>query len=368
MFIGGYIVNIKTKLIFKLLLLLIFLPFTIVPSLALDNTSFDQTLSMLNVVTSAMGVLVGLIAFVFVLFAFFGISSYQSVKRFEKEYEKKLINVETQLQSAKNKCEEAEAQLRDTINKLKDYARNRLNELDEEIKDYTYILTEEIPPKEILRKFSEYETKLETFEALGMPLEPNDLLKRGINLYFKKRYQDALKVFDKLLEIEPDNFEALANKGTTLATLKKYKEAIKACDMALAINNNCSRALNTKGYILGIMGNHKGAIEAFDKALEIEQNDVVALTNKGYALAVFGKFEEARVLLDKALTIDPKDASTLYAYACIYSLMNEKKEAIENLRRSIELNPSFKERAKDEEDFMQFTDLWNDIDFKRIIE
>jgi hypothetical protein len=51
--------------------------------------------------------------------------------------------------------------------------------------------------------------------------------------------------------------------------------------------------------------------------------------------------------------------------ACYYSLQNKKVKALENLKKAIELNSKYKEKAKKDEDFKN---LWQDEDFKKLVE
>jgi hypothetical protein len=44
--------------------------------------------------------------------------------------------------------------------------------------------------------------------------------------------------------------------------------------------------------------------------------------------------------------------------------MNKKSEALADLKRAVELNPSYRESAKSDKDFEK---LWEDQDFKDII-
>jgi len=58
-------------------------------------------------------------------------------------------------------------------------------------------------------------------------------------------------------------------------------------------------------------------------------------------------------------------ASSWYNMVCFYSLLCKKEEAIKNLKRAIELDSSFKEKATKENDFKN---LWEDEDFKKLVE
>ena len=51
-----------------------------------------------------------------------------------------------------------------------------------------------------------------------------------------KKYKNALKCFDKAIELRPEYAYALNNKGYTLYSLGKHKEALKYIDTSLKID------------------------------------------------------------------------------------------------------------------------------------
>ena len=93
----------------------------------------------------------------------------------------------------------------------------------------------------------------------------------GITLVSEERYEEAIKYYDKILEIDPEDQKALLNKGSVLKDLERYEEAIKY----------------------------------YDKILEINPNNVKALANKGITFAYLQEYEDALIMIDKALLLDP---------------------------------------------------------------
>jgi len=54
----------------------------------------------------------------------------------------------------------------------------------------------------------------------------NDLLNKGMDSFRLGEYEEAISYFDQVLEIEPNNLDALYNKGNNLSQLEKFEEAI----------------------------------------------------------------------------------------------------------------------------------------------
>ena len=58
----------------------------------------------------------------------------------------------------------------------------------------------------------------------------------GIALFNTGHYAEALRAYDKALELDPDYSSAWFNKSTALDELERYEEAMRAFDKALELN------------------------------------------------------------------------------------------------------------------------------------
>jgi tetratricopeptide (TPR) repeat protein len=112
-------------------------------------------------------------------------------------------------------------------------------------------------------------------------------------------------------------------------------------------------------------GEYEKAKEEFEKTIELDPESVAAWMNGGVALGKLGKPEEAVKFYDKAIELKPDIADAWYNKACSYSLKGDKGKSLENLQKAIELDPKYKEKSKKDEDFKG---LWDDEDFKKIVE
>lgn len=156
-----------------------------------------------------------------------------------------------------------------------------------------------------------------------------------LNIWFilqkQEKYQEAIEQYNEALKISPMNEDIYTNKTGCLLALKKYQEAEECANYVLdKINPNCLSVLVNKWLILGIL-------ERYEEALEI---------------------------LDKTIKIDPKHANSYYIKAGIYLEKDNIPETIENIRKTIELDPSFKEKFKKAENFQKIADL---DEFKKLI-
>jgi tetratricopeptide (TPR) repeat protein len=80
-------------------------------------------------------------------------------------------------------------------------------------------------------------------------------------------------------------------------------------------------------------------------------------------LIKIGKLNEALTTVNKAIELSPNDANAVYNRACIYSLSGDKKKAISDLKKAIELNPELKKYAPSDSDLKS---LYDDEGFKEL--
>jgi tetratricopeptide (TPR) repeat protein len=77
-------------------------------------------------------------------------------------------------------------------------------------------------------------------------LSIKEYLLKGNESYYKQDYKDTIKLYDRALEIKPDDELALNNKGLALNNLGKYNKSIEWYDKALEIKPDHEMALNNK--------------------------------------------------------------------------------------------------------------------------
>jgi len=77
-----------------------------------------------------------------------------------------------------------------------------------------------------------------------------------------------------------------------------------------------------------------------------------------------GDNEGAVRVMEEALAERPEHAATLYDLACFEALAGRRDASLEHLRRSIELDPQYRDYARDDEDFAPVRD---DPEFQALV-
>ena len=204
-------------------------------------------------------------------------------------------------------------------------------------------------PSKRYRDFEELRGDLEpvlvrqTGEAVRPPeleaLEAWELRHKGVSLGSLGRHEEAIRCYDKALELDPRDALAWNNKGISLGRLGRHQDAIRCCDKALGLDPRNAKPWNNKGISLGGLGRHEDACRCYDKALELDPLNALAWGNKGVSLGSLGRYEEEIRCYDKALELDPRYAAALNNKGSSLRRLSRFEEAIRCCDRALELDP-----------------------------
>ena len=114
--------------------------------------------------------------------------------------------------------------------------------------------------------------------------------------FLKGEYENAIKIFDEMLEIYPADSKIFEMKGVALSNLRLEST------LAMQPQQNVSPRDPSNFNKLSML--------EFYKALEINPNSVLALNGMGLGFGNFGEYSEAEQYFKKALEIDPDNEIT----------------------------------------------------------
>ena len=99
------------------------------------------------------------------------------------------------------------------------------------------------------KPFQKKVEKEEVTSLVDADYNKKKLLKKGINLMADEKLEDAARVFDQVLRIEPDNVEALLKLGYSRFHLEEYSEALRVYDRILDIDVTNAETWNLKSLV-----------------------------------------------------------------------------------------------------------------------
>lgn len=136
----------------------------------------------------------------------------------------------------------------------------------------------------------------------------NKLFKKAVNLMADEKLEDAVRVFEQVLRIDPNHVDALLKLGYAKFHLDDYEGSMKAYDMILDIDVTNAEAWNLKGLVHYEKKNYSKAIDCVEKAIESDPTYGMAWYNKACFLSLLNQIPESLEALKRAIEIDVKNA------------------------------------------------------------
>jgi tetratricopeptide (TPR) repeat protein len=102
-----------------------------------------------------------------------------------------------------------------------------------------------------------------------------------------------------------EEMKALFDQGVKWLHHRDFEQAIALFDQVLQLDPNYTEAWNCRGLAFGHLKQYPECMESFDRAIDIQPSNSQALLNKGIALGEWGKHEEASANFDRMLLYYP---------------------------------------------------------------
>ncbi len=192
-----------------------------------------------------------------------------------------------------------------------------------------------------------------------------------------------LKIYKSASILYPQCWRAFNNAATTDIKLGNFNEASVYLKKANALSPNNGKVLNNLGVIASVNKEYKKAKSYFMEAQKIGINEnynlgIIMITEGDYnkALNLFrGKKCNYNVALanllsgnssiaENNLKCAPKDAESYYLMAVVGARTNNTSLLYDNLIKAVKANPSLKEKAKEDREFINY---FNNPDFKNVV-
>jgi TPR repeat/Tetratricopeptide repeat/Glycosyltransferase family 9 (heptosyltransferase) len=111
--------------------------------------------------------------------------------------------------------------------------------------------------------------------------------------YFElERYEEALKNYDRALELSPHQANVYSNKAAVYKSLKQYENALKNIEYAIKLNPDLAAAYSNRGLIFYKLKQYQEADESYNLAIMLEPNTGDAYWNKSNLKILQGYYEE----------------------------------------------------------------------------
>jgi len=169
----------------------------------------------------------------------------------------------------------------------------------------------------------------------------NEILNKALNFHKNGRLEEAKKIYEIVLEKNPNNFEIINLLGVVSSQLKDHVKAINLINKAININSNHPSLYNNLGAVHKEMEEYDLAIKNFEKAIRLNPNYAEAYNNLGIIFRKKNQYKEAYNNYKIAIKINPNYAEAYNNLGLLFAETKNFKESIVNFSKAIEMNNNY---------------------------
>jgi predicted TPR repeat methyltransferase len=161
----------------------------------------------------------------------------------------------------------------------------------------------------------------------------------GVLAHQQGRNEEAVALIKKSLALGPDRADYHSNLGIIFQSIGKLDEAINAYQRAIAIDPRHANAHNNLGVLLRATGKPSEAEAAYRTAIQLKPDHIDAYTNLGILLNGLKRTEEAAACYSKVITLRPKHREARRLLVLAHCTLGEIDAAMNILEEWLEEEP-----------------------------
>ena len=164
-------------------------------------------------------------------------------------------------------------------------------------------------------------TETAAADSLGASMSPEvtALITEARDQFVRGNFAGAEELYQKFVELQPNNVVALANLGVSQFRQGKLTAAQLALEKALAVDPKDAFTLTTLGAVMIEQNRIEDAIGYLERANGSQADDAITLNYLGVASSQLGQFGKAEQSLRRAITVNPEYAEAHFNLAVIYA-------------------------------------------------
>jgi tetratricopeptide (TPR) repeat protein len=151
---------------------------------------------------------------------------------------------------------------------------------------------------------------------------------------------DALKSFDRALELKPDEIDTLRDKALALRALKKAEDELTTITKMSELAKDDWGIWLRLGDLQLEIGAIKEAISSYETALQLKDDLVPAYIRRAIALAIDGQFGDALKSAEMATKLDSENPEAWLIRGDVNLRAGKHKSAMKSLKKASELDPT----------------------------
>ncbi len=148
---------------------------------------------------------------------------------------------------------------------------------------------------------------------------------QGVKYTDSGNYKEAISCFEKVVQIDPQNYTAWLDMGVVYFNLGEFEKSEKCYKFILEHkpNSNCGGAYNNLANIESLKKNYDVAMSLYKKAIECDSENIDAFYGLGGVCLLQHKYDLARSCYEKILSLDKNHLYANIALGNIYMIFNQ---------------------------------------------
>jgi tetratricopeptide (TPR) repeat protein len=163
----------------------------------------------------------------------------------------------------------------------------------------------------------------------------------GTALLNQGRREDALKTFDKAVQLQPDDADLWTKLGNALVEVERPADAVLSFQQALKLNPRHWDAANKAVLLLLQSGRFEEALACCNQCDELQPDCSLMLSLRALTLYNLRRFDEALADNRRAHALDPDNADICNNIGNALRSLGRDEEALAWFDRALELRPTF---------------------------
>lgn len=192
----------------------------------------------------------------------------------------------------------------------------------------------------IARKFDESNAILEKLVEQGKTNAKIFYL-LGFNAYAQKRTQDAMKWFEKTLELDPDQPGLHAHLGSLAHEQGDPERALELYEKELAISPEATVVAVNRAIILAELGRSDEAVAAFEKVVGLDPDEAAAYSELATLYLDAGREDDAARALQRLEELGQADPALWFNIGANLANRDLYERAEQAFRKALEIEPDF---------------------------
>lgn len=179
------------------------------------------------------------------------------------------------------------------------------------------------------------------FEKLASDTKDKNIYRLALSSYLQdKNFTKAKEVSDSFTLTGKLNSDDLSNIALSYSQLGFHDEALILYDKSLQLNPENKYYLNNKGYTLNLINKYEEAISLFDKSIQLDPDFAYSYNNRGLAKIKIGQTEEGLQDINLSLELDPGNSYAHMNMGIYHSDKGKFDDALQNFLKAKALDGS----------------------------